>query len=102
MLSKDQLKILVARDGGEAIEVARNSCAQAMLLDVNLPKVNGFEVLKIVKGEEATRQIKVAMLTARQAEIDIVRAFSLGADDYVVKPFKQLELVARLSRLLGD
>ena len=82
--------------------MARNSCAQAMLLDVNLPKVNGFEVLKIVKGEEATRQIKVAMLTARQAEIDIVRAFSLGADDYVVKPFKQLELVARLSRLLGD
>jgi two-component system phosphate regulon response regulator PhoB len=93
---------VVTRDGKEALEATRNNRTQVMVLDINMPKLSGFEVLKAVKGDEATQQIKVAILTAGQREIDIVRAFSLGADDYVVKPFNQLELVARIKRLLGD
>jgi CheY-like chemotaxis protein len=102
LLRKHQLKTLIARDGGEAIHAAQNSQAQAMVLDVNMPKVNGFEVLQSVKRRGATGAIKVAMLTSRQQETDIVRAFGLGADDYVVKPFNPLELVSRVKRLLRN
>ncbi|MBV8774395.1 MAG: response regulator transcription factor [Deltaproteobacteria bacterium] len=102
LLRKHQVKAVIARDGGEAIHAAQNSQAQAMVLDVNMPKVNGFEVLQSVKHGRTTGAIKVAMLTSRQQETDVVRAFGLGADDYVVKPFNPLELVSRVKRLLRN
>ncbi len=102
LLRNHQVKTLIAHDGRETIEAARNDRVQLVVLDVNMPKISGFEVLKTLKQDEATRPIKVAMLTSRQQETDIVRAFGLGADDYVVKPFNPLELVARVKRLLRN
>jgi CheY-like chemotaxis protein len=102
LLRKHQVKSIVARDGGEAIQAVNNSRAQVMVLDVNMPKLNGFEVLQTIKRGTAVAPIKVAMLTSRQQETDIVRAFGLGADDYVVKPFNPLELVSRVKRLLRN
>ena len=101
LLSKHRVKSVIARDGGEAIRAVNNSHAQVMVLDVNMPKLNGFEVLQTIK-HCAVAPIKVAMLTSRQQETDIVRAFGLGADDYVVKPFNPLELVSRVKRLLRN
>lgn len=102
LLRKHQVKSVIARDGGEAIQAVNNSQAQVMVLDVNMPKLDGFEVLQTIKHSPAVAPIKVAMLTSRQQETDIVRAFGLGADDYVVKPFNPLELVSRVKRLLRN
>jgi two-component system, OmpR family, response regulator len=102
LLRKHQVKSVIARDGGEAIQAINQSHAQAMVLDVNMPKLDGFEVLQAIRQGAAVAPIKVAMLTSRQQETDIVRAFGLGADDYVVKPFNPLELVSRIKRLLRN
>ena len=72
---------------------------QAAVLDVDMPGMDGYQVLTAVRQEGLA--VRVLLLTARQQESDIVRGFSLGADDYVVKPFSPMELVARLKRLLS-
>ena len=87
-------------DGGvEALRIIRDRCPQAAVLDVNMPGMDGFEVLAGIR--EFGMPVKVIMLTARQHERDVLRGFELGADDYVVKPFNPLELAARLKRLVS-
>jgi two-component system cell cycle response regulator DivK len=88
-----------ASDGATALEVIRQTRPHAAVLDVNMPKMDGYEVLAAIRAEELP--VRVLLLTARQQESDILRGFTLGADDYVVKPFSPMELVARLKRLLA-
>ncbi|HXA51575.1 MAG TPA: response regulator [Candidatus Acidoferrum sp.] len=88
----------VAADGRAAIEAVRASKPHAAVLDVDLPGMDGCEVLAAIRAEELPT--RVLLLTARQQESDVIRGFSLGADDYVVKPFSPMELVARLKRLI--
>ena len=64
-----------------------------------MPGMDGYEVLAAIRAEGL--QVRVILLTARQQESDVIRGFTLGADDYVVKPFGPMELVARLKRLLS-
>ena len=90
----------VGRDGGQALELAEMLQPDAVVLDLNMPHFDGFEVLAAIKQAPATARIPVVLLSARQQEVDILRGFSLGADDYVVKPFSPVELVARVKRLL--
>jgi CheY-like chemotaxis protein len=87
-----------ASDGPAAIAAARASKPHAAVLDVNMPGMDGYEVLAAIRAENLPT--RVLLLTARQQEGDVIRGFSLGADDYVVKPFSPMELVARLKRLL--
>jgi two-component system, cell cycle response regulator DivK len=89
----------VVASGPEALEKIREVRPQAAVLDVNMPGMDGYEVLAAIRQEQHTT--RVLMLTARQQENDILRGFTLGADDYVVKPFSPIELAARLKRLLG-
>jgi CheY-like chemotaxis protein len=88
-----------ACDGPSALEAVRRTRPHAVVLDINMPGMNGYEVLTAIRAERLP--VRVLLLTARQQERDIIRGFSLGADDYVVKPFSPLELVARLKRLLA-
>jgi two-component system cell cycle response regulator DivK len=88
-----------ASDGSTALEAIRQIRPQAAVLDVNMPGMDGYEVLAAVRREELP--VRVLLLTARQQESDVIRGFTLGADDYVVKPFSPMELVARLKRLLA-
>ncbi|MBS1858643.1 MAG: response regulator [Acidobacteria bacterium] len=88
-----------AVDGRSAIEAVRKFQPHAVVLDVNMPGMDGYEVLAAIRGENMNT--RVLLLTARQQENDVIRGFSLGADDYVVKPFSPMELVARLKRLLA-
>jgi len=67
---------------------------------VNMPYIDGFEVLSTLRNDPETAHIPIMMLTSVQQESDIVRGFGLGADDYVVKPFNPMELLARIKRLL--
>jgi len=85
-------------DGRKALEAARRWRPQVAVLDVNMPGMDGYEVLAALRAENLP--VRVMLLTARQRESDIIRGFTLGADDYVVKPFSPMELVARLKRLI--
>ena len=88
----------VAADGRAALDAVRRWRPQAAVLDVNMPGMDGYEVLAALRAENLP--VRVMLLTARQRESDIIRGFTLGADDYVVKPFSPMELVARLKRLI--
>lgn len=91
----------VATDGAAALEMIRSWHPDMAVLDVNMPNRSGFEVLSALRNDPLTREIRVILLTARQQETDVIRGFGLGADDYVIKPFSPMELIARMKRLLG-
>ena len=93
--------VVIARDGGEAMERLQESVPDAIVLDAMMPVADGYEVLRRIREDEALAAIPIIMLTARKQERDIVQALELGASDYIVKPFIPEELVARLGRLLG-
>jgi CheY-like chemotaxis protein len=92
------MECIPAVDGRQALELVRQRRPEIAVLDVNMPHLDGYEVLASIRREEIPS--RVLLLTARQQEADIIRAFALGADDYVVKPFNPMELVARVKRLL--
>src|SRR5262245_60692559 len=83
--------VATAEDGDEALKKARSLSPDLILLDVMLPQADGLEVCKILRRDDATRDIPIIMLTARAAEIDRVLGLELGADDYVTKPFSPRE-----------
>jgi DNA-binding response OmpR family regulator len=92
------MDVRLASDGSEALLLLRAHTPDAAILDVNMPGMDGFELLAGIRKDNMP--LRVILLTARQQEGDVLRGFNLGADDYVVKPFSPLELVARLKRLL--
>ncbi len=96
-LEHDGFQVIEANKGMKAIESLRTSMADLMLLDIMLPDVDGFEVLKIVRE---TSSVPVIMLTAKGEEEDRVRGLELGADDYITKPFSPRELVSRVKAVL--
>jgi len=97
-LSEMGMECRSAVTGPEALQLVREWCPYAAVLDVNMPGMDGFEILSAIRKEGLP--VRVVMLTARQKDSDVLRGFSLGADDYLVKPFNPFELGARLKRLL--
>ena len=97
-LRRDGFDVLSAQSGAEALAALRNHEPAAVLLDIGLPDIDGFDVLRRLRAENAG--VPVIILTARGEEIDRVVGLELGADDYVVKPFSPRELVARVRALL--
>ncbi len=89
-----------ARDGGAAIERIREVRPVAMVLDINMPGLDGFGVLKHMKITGAIRSIATLVLTARNRPEDVKLAIALGARDYLAKPFKDDQLLIRMARLL--
>jgi DNA-binding response OmpR family regulator len=92
--------VIVARTGSEAIARALNVPVQGMVLDINMPEVDGFGVLKVLQETPSLRRTPVLMLTARHTASDVRQALALGARDYLTKPFSEQQLVARVARLL--
>src|SRR3954452_6846276 len=97
-LSEEGFAVDVVRDGPEGLLRASESCYDAILLDIMLPGLSGYEVLRQLRRAEVWTP--VLMLTAKEGEYDIADALDLGADDYIVKPFSFVVLVARLHALL--
>jgi DNA-binding response OmpR family regulator len=93
-LQEQDCAVMTAMDGETGLEIATAYEFDAILLDIGLPRRDGYQVLKSFR--ERAFATPVLMLTARDAEDDIIRGLDLGADDYVTKPFSFLELVARL------
>lgn len=96
-LLKEGYDVLTAGDGFEALSLFNEHTVHLVLLDIMMPGIDGFEVLKEIRK---LSEIPVIILTARQSEIDRVRGFRTGVDDYVVKPFSANELMLRVRRLL--
>ena len=93
-------EVVVARDGAQAWQIILGEKPEAVILDVNMPSINGFEVCRRIKADPRTRHIAVMFLTAREDVSDKVTGFEVGGDDYLVKPFQPRELSARVSVLL--
>ncbi|MFC2006061.1 response regulator [Chloroflexota bacterium] len=96
-LENDGYDVTTAIDGTEAVETARRGTIDLIILDVMLPKMNGFEVCRILRKEMNT---PVLMLTAKADETDKVVGLEIGADDYMTKPFSMRELLARVRAML--
>ena len=94
------MEVHQAADGQQALAIARRLKPQAAVLDVNMPGMDGYQVLSALRAE--AHPMRIVLLAARQQEGDIIRGFTLGADDYVVKPFSPMELAARLKRLISN
>jgi two-component system OmpR family response regulator len=96
-LVKEGYEALVAVDGAEALEIARNEKPDLIVLDIMLPIIDGFEVCRILRKEMS---VPIIMLTARTDETDRIMGLDTGADDYMTKPFSLRELLARVRALL--
>jgi two-component system sensor histidine kinase ChiS len=89
-----------ARSGTEALALVRKVLPDVLILDVNMPGMDGFEVLTQLRADLQTARISVVLLTARQQEADVLKGFSCGASDYITKPFNPMEVTARIARYL--
>jgi len=96
-LRKEGYNIVTAVDGAEALDVARREKPDIIILDIMLPKMSGFEVCRILRGEMI---VPILMLTAKIEETDKIVGLEIGADDYMTKPFSLRELLARVRAML--
>jgi len=96
-LQQASFLVVTAADGPAALEVFRREQPDVAVLDINMPRMNGFELAQMLRERS---RIPLLMLTARSEEEDVVRALSIGADDYLTKPFSPKILLARVKALL--
>jgi two-component system phosphate regulon response regulator PhoB len=99
-LAKTGYRVSTAANGPDALKSAREERPDIVILDVMLPGVSGYDVLAELRRREETKDVGVILLTARREEPDRIRGLSLGADDYLTKPFSPAELALRVNALL--
>jgi DNA-binding response OmpR family regulator len=102
LLEQDGYRVLLARDGNEALEAIVRDTPDLVLLDVMLPRLSGYDVCQRIRQDPALSQVKVIMLTARGREVEVTKGLALGADAYVTKPFSTRDLLEQIRRQLGD
>lgn len=96
-LKKEGYQVVTATDGAQALDMARSSKPDILVLDIMLPKMSGFEVCRILRKEST---LPILMLTAKDDEVDKIVGLEIGADDYMTKPFSMRELLARIRAML--
>ena len=101
VLEKEGFDVSVATNGEEAMEHVRRSKPSLMFLDVMMPKKNGYEVCEELKANPDFKDIHVIMLTAKGQDTDREKGLSLGADEFITKPFSPMHIVGRVKELLG-
>ena len=100
-LEKGGFDVVQAADGEEAIRLALEHVPALAVIDVMMPRADGYEVTRRLRAEETTKRMPIILLTARAQEADVQRGFDAGADDYIRKPFSPQELRARVQAILG-
>jgi len=100
-LKKEGYDVTWRKNGEEALKAIKADKPDLILLDIMMPVMDGYEVLRRLKEDENLGDIPVIMLTARAQEKDVVKGIDLGAEDYITKPFHPAELLARVKRILG-
>jgi DNA-binding response OmpR family regulator len=101
LMKREGYEVTVAGDGQAALDAVEAWAPDLVLLDVMLPKLNGFEVCRRIRAEPRWAKLKILMLTARGRDQEVEKGLGLGADAYVTKPFSTRDLVARVRALLG-
>lgn len=92
----------IAQDGEEALEKVASFNPDLILLDVMMPKINGFEVCRRIRHNPDWQDIKIIMLTAKGREVEVTKGMALGADAYIIKPFSTKELMAEVKQILSE
>lgn len=93
--------VITAQNGEDAIEKARREQPDLIILDIMMPKIDGYEACRILKANPLTKHIPVVLLTAKGREVDKRLGYEVGATDYIVKPFSPNKLIEKIHRLLS-
>jgi DNA-binding response OmpR family regulator len=101
LMKREGYEVAVAVDGHAALAALAERLPDLVILDVMLPRMNGFEVCRQIRGDARWRGLKILMLTAKGRDSEMQKGLELGADAYVTKPFSTRDLVARSRALLG-
>lgn len=101
LMRREGYEVLVANDGDAALEQIAAHIPDLVLLDIMLPKKNGFEVCQQIRATPQWQGIKVIMLTAKGRDTEVTKGMALGADAYMTKPFSTKDLVAQVKTMLG-
>jgi two-component system alkaline phosphatase synthesis response regulator PhoP len=101
-LGMEGYEVITALDGEQALEKARAEKPDLIVLDIMMPKLDGYETCKILKAEPDTKDIPVILLSAKGRNVDQKIGFEVGADDYITKPFSPRKLVERINAILGQ
>ena len=102
LMRREGFEVVVARDGEEALDSVEKERPDLMLLDVMMPKINGFEVCERLRKDPSLADMRIVMLTAKGREAEMKKGLSLGADGYITKPFSTRDLVIQVKNLLGQ
>lgn len=100
LMEQQGYSVLVAENGEDALDAIYKYKPDLILLDIMLPRIDGYEVCEIVRLNPEYRGTKIIFLTAKGREVEIAKGLSLGADAYIIKPFSNTELVAKVKELL--
>ena len=101
-MSRAGYEVRTVADGEAALEAARERRPDLVLLDVMMPKINGYEVCRQLRADPATADVKIVMLTAKGGPVEGEKALALGADAFFAKPFSMAELSRRVRELIGE
>ena len=102
LMKREGFQVEVAGDGEAGLKAARERRPDLVLLDIMLPKMNGFEVCEKIRADPGCRGMKIVMLTAKGRQVDNSRGMAAGADLYVTKPFSTRDLVTQVKELLVE
>ena len=100
-LGMEGYEVITALDGEEALEKANEHKPDLVVLDIMMPKMDGYETCKALKASETTKDIPVILLSAKGRNVDMQTGYDVGADEYITKPFSPRKLVDRINAILG-
>jgi DNA-binding response OmpR family regulator len=101
LMKRAGYEVVIAADGEAALEAVAERTPDLVILDVMLPRMNGFDVCRRLRADPRWKELKVLMLTARGRETEVAKGLGAGADAYVTKPFSTRDLVAQVTEMLG-
>jgi two-component system alkaline phosphatase synthesis response regulator PhoP len=101
LMEQQGYNVMVAENGESALDIIYKYKPDLILLDIMLPRIDGYEVCEIVRLDPRYRDIKIIFLTAKGREVEIAKGLALGADAYITKPFSNIELVSKVKELLA-
>ncbi|MBA5630269.1 response regulator transcription factor [Moheibacter lacus] len=97
---KNDFEVFIARDGEEALSILENEIPEAIILDIMMPKVDGYETLNTIRSDKRLQDCKVVFLTAKNKEDDIQKGLEMGVDAYITKPFSLKNVVEKVNELM--
>jgi DNA-binding response OmpR family regulator len=102
LMNRAGFEVRVARDGEAALKAMEEKVPDLVLLDVMMPKRDGYDICQMIRTRPEWKDVRVIMLTARGREVEREKGIALGADDYITKPFSTRELVGQVRKLFPD